>query len=213
MNIKAREIITCEPAISCEPTVQVFFCSKFYFSVPSFIFLFQAFFLFQVLFFCSKIFFFGSKFCFCSKFFFSALSFFCSKFFFLFQVLFLCSKFLFCVLNLWATVSLRFKSCETYTCQCNLGSNLVSSFNSILAFVDTRLAKCYIRPCLHGGGITFLKRFSFEKNHLFVFFCLFPLHARRDNPGVEITLPACWDNPSRRDNVLFVLGYVNARKG
>ena len=65
--------------------------------------------------------------------------------------------------------SLRFKSCETYTCLCNLGSNLVSSFNSVLAFVDTRLAKCYIRPCLHGGGIAFLKGLPFEKGHLYDF--------------------------------------------
>ena len=35
----------------------------------------------------------------------------------------------------------------------------------------------------------------------------------KDNPGVEITLPACWDYPSRRDNFLFVLGHVNAREG
>ena len=193
--------------------------SKF-FSVPSFIFLFQVLFFCSKLFSCSKFYFSVPRFFFSvpsfvsvPNFFFCSIFFLFQVFFFLFQVLFLCSKFLFCVLNLWATVSLRFKSCETYTCQCNLGSNLVSSFNSILAFVDTRLAKCYIRPCLHGGGITFLKRFSFEKNHLFIFFCLFPLHARRDNPGVEITLPACWDNPSRRDNVLFVLGHVNAREG
>ena len=34
-------------------------------------------------------------------------------------------------------------------------------------------------------------------------FFLFPLHERRDNPGVGITLPACWGYPSRRDNFLF----------
>ena len=48
-----------------------------------------------------------------------------------------------------------------HTCQYNLNSNLVFSFNGILAFLDTRLAKCYIRHCLHGGGITFLKGLPF----------------------------------------------------
>ena len=48
-----------------------------------------------------------------------------------------------------------------HACQYNLGSNLVFSFNGILAFLDTRLAKFYIRHCLHGGGITFLKGLPF----------------------------------------------------
>ena len=54
-------------------------------------------------------------------------------------------------------------------------------------------------PCLHGGGITLL-----EGSSLSIVFFLFPLHKKRDNPGVGIALPACWGYPSRRDNFLFV---------
>ena len=59
-------------------------------------------------------------------------------------------------------------------------------------------------PCLHGGGITLLEGLPFKKGHLCPLFFLFPLHKRRDNPGVGITLPACWGYPSRRDSFLFV---------
>ena len=65
--IKAREIITCEPAVYCEPAVQVFISVPSFVSVLSFIFLFRVFFLFQVLFLYQVLFLF--------------------QFFFLFQVL------------------------------------------------------------------------------------------------------------------------------
>ena len=57
-----------------------------------------------------------------------------------------------------------------------------------------------LRPCLHGGGITLLEGLPSRRVISVICFFLFPLHERRDNPGVGITLPACWGYPFRRDN-------------
>ena len=85
VHTKAREIITCEPAVSCEPAVKVlFFCSKFYFSVRSFII------LLEVLFFCSKFYFSVRSFVSVSIFFLTLIYFSVPSFVSVFHVFVLC---------------------------------------------------------------------------------------------------------------------------
>ena len=95
MYIKAREIITCEPAVQAFIAVPsfLFLFQVFLFLFQAFFFLFQVFFPVPSFFFCSKFFFCsnpGFKFCFCSNFFSALIFFFVPRFVSVFQVFVLC---------------------------------------------------------------------------------------------------------------------------
>ena len=71
----------------------------------------------------------------------------------------------------------------------------------LVVLLQSRLRVYGIDTSFGGGGEGGL--FLRKSLHSFISFFLFPLHERRVNPVVGITLPACWGYLSRRDNSLF----------